>query len=122
MLSTCFQFSRILTCSVAVCDNHGCFFIVQARRFSGSTSGGEDWGAEDAGEGLSIATPGVRKQSLRNITPRSYSSLLKSESEGEEEIGDKEEDKTDKSPAKSDVAATRTQGNSSSVVLCGQKF
>lgn len=100
----------------------GCFFIVQARRFSGSTSGGEDanWGAEDAGEGSSTVTPGVRKQSLRNITPRSYSSLLKSESEGEEEEEDKEEDKTDKSPAKSDVAATSTQGNSSSVVLCGQ--
>ncbi|KAG7240990.1 hypothetical protein INR49_026168 [Caranx melampygus] len=86
-------------------------FKVQARRFSGSASGGEDanWGAGDAGEGSSTTMPGVRKQSLRNITPRSYSSLLNSESEGEEEKGDEEEDRTNKSADKPNVAATSIQ-------------
>nr|XP_033492480.1 histone-lysine N-methyltransferase 2B isoform X1 [Epinephelus lanceolatus] len=68
---------------------------LQARRPSGSVSGSDDanWGFEDADEGSSTMVPGVRKQSLRNITPRSYSSLLKSESEEEEE---EEEEKGDK--------------------------
>lgn len=58
---------------------------------------------------------GVRKQSLRNITPRSYSSLLKSESEDEE--GGEEELKADKSAVKSNVAAARNEGESNSVCV-----
>ncbi|XP_071357345.1 histone-lysine N-methyltransferase 2B isoform X2 [Trachinotus anak] len=79
---------------------------VQARRLSGSVSSSDDanWKFGGADEGSSSMAPGVRKQSLRNITPRSYSSLLKSESEGEEE-----EDKTDNSTAKPNVAAANNQ-------------
>lgn len=51
---------------------------------------------------------GVRKQSLRNITPRSYSSLLKSESEEEEE--EEQWDKAEKSTVKPNVAADSNQG------------
>ncbi|KAL7381507.1 hypothetical protein ABVT39_006987 [Epinephelus coioides] len=76
---------------------------LQARRPSGSVSGSDDtnWGFEDADEGSSTMVPGVRKQSLRNITPRSYSSLLKSESEEEEE---EEEEKGDKLEVKPTVS------------------
>ncbi|XP_028452773.1 histone-lysine N-methyltransferase 2B isoform X2 [Perca flavescens] len=79
---------------------------LQARRFSASVSSSDDanWGFEGAGEGSSSMAPGVRKQSLRNITPRSYSSLLKSESEEEEE-----EHKANKSPVKPTVAAASNQ-------------
>ncbi|XP_022602875.1 histone-lysine N-methyltransferase 2B-like [Seriola dumerili] len=86
-------------------------FKVQARRLSGSVSSSDDanWGFGGAGEGSSSMAPGVRKQSLRNITPRSYSSLLKSESESEGEEGEGEEDKTDKSTAKPNVAAASNQ-------------
>nr|XP_046273400.1 histone-lysine N-methyltransferase 2B isoform X2 [Scatophagus argus] len=65
---------------------------VQARRLSGSVAGSDDanWSFGEEGEGSSSVSTGVRKQSLRNITPRSYSSLLKSESEEEgEELEDK---------------------------------
>ncbi|XP_068431284.1 histone-lysine N-methyltransferase 2B isoform X2 [Clinocottus analis] len=75
---------------------------LQARRFVGSVLSGEDdnWKVDGAGDGSSSMAPAVRKHSLRNITPRSYSSLLKSESEEEEE----EEDKAEKSPVKKTVA------------------
>lgn len=53
--------------------------------------------------------PGVRKLSLRNIAPRSYSSLLKSESEEEE--GEEQEEKADKSTVKPNVVAASNQGN-----------
>ncbi|XP_031722275.1 histone-lysine N-methyltransferase 2B isoform X3 [Anarrhichthys ocellatus] len=78
---------------------------LQARRFAGSLSGSEDanWWFEGADGGSPSMLPGVRKQSLRNITPRSYSSLLKSESEEEEE------DKAHKSPVKPTVAAASKQ-------------
>ncbi|XP_073338890.1 histone-lysine N-methyltransferase 2B isoform X2 [Pagrus major] len=66
---------------------------VQTRRPSGSVSS-----SDDASLGLVI-----RKQSLRNITPRSYSSLLKSESEEEEE--EVELEKADKSAVRPSVAA-----------------
>lgn len=66
-----------------------------------------NWGG--AGGGSSSMVPGVRKQSLRNITPRSYSSLLKSESEEEE--GEGEEEKADKPTAKPNVVAASNQGN-----------
>ncbi|XP_067468838.1 histone-lysine N-methyltransferase 2B isoform X4 [Thunnus thynnus] len=81
---------------------------VQARRFSASASSGDnaDWGIGGSGEGSSSMTPRVRKQSLRNITPRSYSSLLKSESEDEEES---EEEKTDKPTVKPNLAAVSNQ-------------
>ncbi|KAM9340231.1 histone-lysine N-methyltransferase 2B [Symphorus nematophorus] len=84
-------------------------FKVQARRFSGSVSSSDDapWGFEGAGETSSLMVPGVKKHSLRNITPRSYSSLLKSESEEEE--GEEEQHKTDKSAVKPSVAAASNQ-------------
>ncbi|XP_041867438.1 uncharacterized protein kmt2ba isoform X2 [Melanotaenia boesemani] len=50
---------------------------------------------------------GIKKHSLRNIKPRSYSSLLKSESEDEKEAT--KEDKSDKSAVKSNVAAASNQ-------------
>lgn len=50
----------------------------------------------------------ARKQSLRNITPRSYSSLLKSESEEEEE--EEQEDKADKSIVKPNLTLSSKQG------------
>ncbi|XP_076610278.1 histone-lysine N-methyltransferase 2B isoform X2 [Chaetodon auriga] len=82
---------------------------VQARRLSGSASSSDDanGGFEWAGEGSSSMAPGVRKQSLRNITPRSYSSLLKSESEEEEEEG--EQDRKEKQTVKPTVAAASNQ-------------
>ncbi|KAM4630890.1 histone-lysine N-methyltransferase 2B [Polymixia lowei] len=57
----------------------------QARRSSGATSSDDDgeWASKAAEEGSSTVTAGDRRHSRRNITPRSYSSLLKSESEGE---------------------------------------
>ncbi|XP_059205584.1 histone-lysine N-methyltransferase 2B isoform X2 [Centropristis striata] len=88
---------------------------IQSRRFSGSPSGGDDtnWNSRDGDEGSSSMTPSVRKHSLRNITPRSYSSLLKSESEDEEEEivfkEEKEEEKAVKSPVKPPVAAATNQ-------------
>ncbi|KAI3358673.1 hypothetical protein L3Q82_015076 [Scortum barcoo] len=83
-------------------------FKVQARRLSGSVSSGDDanWRVGGAEEASSSMEPGVRKQSLRNITPRSYSSLLKSESEEEE---GEEEDNADKSAVKPNVAAANNQ-------------
>ncbi|KAM6904011.1 histone-lysine N-methyltransferase 2B isoform 2-T2 [Lycodopsis pacificus] len=83
---------------------------LRARRFASSLSGSEDanWRFEGADGGSPSMLPGVRKQSLRNITPRSYSSLLKSESEEEEE-----EDKAHKSPAKPTVAAASKQDGGS---------
>ncbi|XP_045913777.1 histone-lysine N-methyltransferase 2B isoform X2 [Micropterus dolomieu] len=69
---------------------------VQARRLSGGSE-----------EGSSSMAPGVRKLSLRNIAPRSYSSLLKSESEEEE--GEEQEEKADKSTVKPNVVATSNQ-------------
>lgn len=83
--------------------NHGApLFSVRSRHLSGSVSSSDDtnWGFEDADEGSSSMALGVRKQSLRNITPRSYSSLLKSESEEEGE-----DVKPVKSPVKPNVAA-----------------
>lgn len=73
----------------------------------------EDWGG--SGEGLPSATTAVRKHSLRNITPRSYSSLLKSESDDEDD-SESEEEKPDKLTVKPNVAALRNQGNQSSNV------
>ncbi|XP_035536779.1 histone-lysine N-methyltransferase 2B isoform X3 [Morone saxatilis] len=66
---------------------------VQAKRLSACVSSSEDsnWRFGGAGEGSSSMALGVQKHFLRNITPRSYSSLLKSESEEEEE--EEQEDK-----------------------------
>ena len=74
-------------------------------------SGSEDtsWKSRVTAEGSSSKAPGLRKHSLRNITPRSYSSLLKSESEDEE--GVEEKYKADKSPVKTAVASDNKQGN-----------
>ncbi len=54
----------------------------------------------------------VRKHSLRNITPRSYSSLLKSETEEEEE---EEEQEAEKGTERPNVAAASKQGRQSFV-------
>ena len=87
------------------------FFPVQERRYPGSVSDSDaKWTLEDAGEGSSSMAPGIRKQSLRNIKPRSYSSLLRSESEEEEEE-EMEVDKSDKLTVKPNVAAAFSQGN-----------
>ncbi|MEQ2231889.1 hypothetical protein ILYODFUR_005268 [Ilyodon furcidens] len=62
------------------------FFSVHSRQFSASASSSDvNYGVGEAGEGSSSMTFGIRKQSLRKIKPRSYSGLLKSESEEEEE-------------------------------------
>ncbi|XP_008282049.1 histone-lysine N-methyltransferase 2B isoform X2 [Stegastes partitus] len=87
---------------------------VHARRLSGSVSSSDDTNWKYGGEGSSSMALGVRKQSLRNITPRSYSSLLKSESEDEEEEEEAEEeeqqeDKADKSTVKPNVATACNQ-------------
>ncbi|XP_027131906.1 histone-lysine N-methyltransferase 2A-like [Larimichthys crocea] len=83
-------------------------FKVQSRRFSGSVSSSDDanWRFEGADEGSSTMSTGVRKQSLRNITPRSYSGLLKSESEEEDKGG---QDKADEPRVKPNVAAASNQ-------------
>lgn len=73
-----------------------------------SSSDDANGGFEAAGEGSSSMVPRVRKHSLRNITPRSYSSLLKSESEDEEE--EEEQVKADKQTVKPTVAAASNQG------------
>ncbi|KAM9824640.1 histone-lysine N-methyltransferase 2B-like [Neosynchiropus ocellatus] len=69
----------------------------------------ENWGDNDVSfEMASSVTTGVRKESLRNIKPRSYSSLLKSESEDddeEEEAEEEEEEEAEKPKVKPDVAA-----------------
>ncbi|KAM3595775.1 uncharacterized protein V6R79_002613 [Siganus canaliculatus] len=85
-------------------------FKVQTKRLPASVSSSDDanWGFEKADEGASPAEPSVRKQSLRNITPRSYSSLLKSESE-EEEDEEAQQEKPDESSAKPNVAAGSSQ-------------
>lgn len=73
-----------------------------------SSSDDANWRFGGADEGLSSMSTGVRKQSLRNITPRSYSRLLKSESEEEDEEGG--QDKADKTTVKPNVAAASNQG------------
>uniref|UniRef100_A0A3P8S9I3 [histone H3]-lysine(4) N-methyltransferase n=1 Tax=Amphiprion percula TaxID=161767 RepID=A0A3P8S9I3_AMPPE len=83
-------------------------FKAQGRRLSGSMSSSDDTNWKYGGEGSSSMALGVRKQSLRNIIPRSYSSLLKSESEEEEEE-QQQEDKADKSTVKPNVAAAGNQ-------------
>lgn len=80
-----------------------------------SSSDDANWEVGESGEGSSSVPAVVRKQSLRNITPRSYSSLLKSESEDEEE--DEEEYKVVKSTVKPDVAAAVKQGNQGSFLF-----
>ncbi|XP_029975946.1 histone-lysine N-methyltransferase 2B isoform X2 [Salarias fasciatus] len=87
---------------------------LQARRFSASMSSSEDtnWCLEDANEGSPSMASGVRKHSLRNITPRSYSSLLKSESEEEEEeeeVVRGAQERDDKSTIKPNPAAGSKQ-------------
>lgn len=61
-----------------------------------------NWGSKLSDNGLSSVTSGERKHSLRNITPRSYSSLLKSDSEGEDSAED--------STVKPTAAAQSNQG------------
>ncbi|XP_026202752.1 histone-lysine N-methyltransferase 2B isoform X2 [Anabas testudineus] len=87
-------------------------FKVQARRFLEPVSSSDDanWRSEDAGEVSYSVELGVRKQSLRNIKPRSYSSLLKSESEEEEE---EEGEKTAKSTVKPNLPAASKQDGGS---------
>ncbi|XP_029920057.1 histone-lysine N-methyltransferase 2B isoform X2 [Myripristis murdjan] len=76
---------------------------LQARRFSGDMSSDDDgeWGVGMAEEGPSTLTPADRRQSRRNITPRSYSNLLKSDSE--------DEDTADESAAKPAAATPSNQ-------------
>ncbi|XP_041665951.1 histone-lysine N-methyltransferase 2B isoform X2 [Cheilinus undulatus] len=78
---------------------------LQARRPSGSVSGSED-GNWTSGGSPSVAI-GVQKHSLRNIKPRSYRSLLKSESEEEEE--EEEQKKAEKITVKQDAGAASNQ-------------
>lgn len=59
-----------------------------------SSSDEGNWSGGGDDEGSSLVLPGIRKKSLRNITPRSYSSLLKSESEEDEEDQENREDKS----------------------------
>ncbi|XP_010787145.1 histone-lysine N-methyltransferase 2B-like isoform X2 [Notothenia coriiceps] len=82
---------------------------LRARHFLRPVSGSEDtsWKSRVAAEGSTSKAPALRKHSLRNITPRSYSSLLKSESEDEEGVEDKY--KADKSPVKMAVASDNKQ-------------
>ncbi|KAK5611023.1 hypothetical protein CRENBAI_023077 [Crenichthys baileyi] len=64
---------------------------IHSRQFSASGSSSDvNYDVGEAGEGSSSMTFGIRKQSLRKIKPRSYSRLLKSESEEEEEKTEKE--------------------------------
>ncbi|XP_051245478.1 histone-lysine N-methyltransferase 2B isoform X2 [Dicentrarchus labrax] len=81
---------------------------VQSRRLSGCVSSSDDsnWRFGGAGEGSSSMALGVQKHSLRNITPRSYSSLLKSESEEEEE-----EEQGDKAVKQSTVKPSVASAN-----------
>ncbi|KAM4550681.1 histone-lysine N-methyltransferase 2B [Fundulus diaphanus] len=59
---------------------------ILSRRSQSASSGDAPWCVSEAGEDdASSTTFGIRKQSLRKIKPRSYSRLLKSESEDEEE-------------------------------------
>uniref|UniRef100_G3NJV0 [histone H3]-lysine(4) N-methyltransferase n=1 Tax=Gasterosteus aculeatus aculeatus TaxID=481459 RepID=G3NJV0_GASAC len=83
---------------------------LHSRRFAGSVSSSDDANWNFGGGGSSSAVLGVRKPSLRNITPRSYSSLLKSESE--EEDGD-EVKADDKLPVKTTVASACKQDGGS---------
>nr|XP_054601116.1 histone-lysine N-methyltransferase 2B isoform X1 [Nothobranchius furzeri] len=59
---------------------------IWARQYSGSTSGNESaLGTREPDEGLAPTALGIKKHSLRKTKPRSYSKLLRSESEGEGE-------------------------------------
>ncbi|XP_061598303.1 histone-lysine N-methyltransferase 2B isoform X3 [Cololabis saira] len=79
---------------------------VLARPLSGSVSStDEKWSCADAEEGSSSMVSGIRKKSLRNVKLRSYSSLLKSESEEETD-----DDKSDKSTFKPNVPVVSNQG------------
>ncbi|XP_029023836.1 histone-lysine N-methyltransferase 2B [Betta splendens] len=84
-------------------------FKLHTRRFSASMSSSDDgnWRSVDADKELPTLGLGVRKQSLRNIAPRSYSSLLKSESEEEED--EKEEKTAPKSTIKPNEADSGKQ-------------
>ncbi|XP_028317360.1 histone-lysine N-methyltransferase 2B isoform X3 [Gouania willdenowi] len=84
-------------------------FKLKARRLLTPPSSGEDGdeNLEEAGEGSCSDASGVRKKSLRKITPRSYSSLLKSESE------EGEEESTDESALKPYVAPVNKQNGGS---------
>lgn len=64
-----------------------------------SSSDEGNWSVGGDGEGSTLVLPGIRKKSLRNITPRSYSSLLKSESEEDEEEQENKADKPKVAPA-----------------------
>ncbi|XP_019723294.1 histone-lysine N-methyltransferase 2A [Hippocampus comes] len=79
-------------------------FKVRARQFSGPMSSSDDgnWGARESSTKLSLAPTKIRKHSLRNITPRSFSNLLKSESDEEPEE-EREEFKEEKMAAKQDL-------------------
>ncbi|KAM6899546.1 histone-lysine N-methyltransferase 2B-like [Xenentodon cancila] len=78
---------------------------VQTRRFSGSVSStDEKWSCGEADEGSSSMVSGIRKKSLRNVKLRSYSSLLKSESDEETE-----DDKSDQSTIKPNLAVVSNQ-------------
>ncbi|XP_068603162.1 histone-lysine N-methyltransferase 2B [Brachionichthys hirsutus] len=85
----------------------------QARRTFVSLSGSKDtsWIFGGHGKASSMTPSEDRKQSLRNITPRSYSSLLKSESEEEEEEEEREEclEKTANLAIKQSLAVVRNQ-------------
>ncbi|XP_057683415.1 histone-lysine N-methyltransferase 2A-like isoform X2 [Corythoichthys intestinalis] len=65
---------------------------VRARRFSAPKSSSDDcnWGTIKAERKLPLMPTKIRKQSLRNITPRCYSNLLKSESDEEPDEMSKE--------------------------------
>ncbi|XP_017279835.1 histone-lysine N-methyltransferase 2B isoform X2 [Kryptolebias marmoratus] len=57
---------------------------IQAKQYS-SLSADANWSVRVSGDGSPLSMPGIKKQSLRKIKPRSYSRLLKSESEEETE-------------------------------------
>ncbi|XP_077363173.1 histone-lysine N-methyltransferase 2B isoform X2 [Festucalex cinctus] len=79
-------------------------FSARARRISASASSNDDcnWGSEETSETLSLEPTKLRKRSLRNITPRCYSNLLKSESD-EETDEEKIKLKEEKMQAKQDL-------------------
>ncbi|XP_051926032.1 histone-lysine N-methyltransferase 2B [Hippocampus zosterae] len=79
-------------------------FQVRARQFSRPAPSGDDgnWGARGSSAKLSSAPTKIRKHSLRDITPRSFSNLLKSDSDEEPEE-EREDFKEKKMAAQQDL-------------------
>lgn len=92
---------------VIVINRVGFFFSsAHTRRLPAAVSRSDvNWDVRQSREASSSLPVIVRKKSLRNITPRSYSSLLKSESEEESE-------QENEATFKSALASAHSHGNS----------